>query len=148
VDVLNPSYLVAPPSLVGVSSGGEVTKAYLRRGRTSGEVIALCEEIDAGLLVVGSRGLGTVRRILMGSQSEEISSDMHPTRGTRIHPKGLQSPLEGPDTPQRHRANKGSICGENAPSLLKASLLFEHGKRLVEASAWKVCSANFALTQF
>jgi len=41
VDVLNPSYLVAPPSLVGVSSGGEVTKAYLRRGRTSGEVIAL-----------------------------------------------------------------------------------------------------------
>jgi len=96
VDVLNPSYLVAPPSLVGVSSGGEVTKAYLRRGRTSGEVIALCEEIDAGLLVVGSRGLGTVRRILMGSQSEEISSDMHPTRDTRIHPKGPQSPLEGP----------------------------------------------------
>ncbi len=54
------------------ASGGEVTKAYLRRGRTSDEVIALCKEIDAGLLVVGSRGLGTVRRILMGSQSEEI----------------------------------------------------------------------------
>jgi nucleotide-binding universal stress UspA family protein len=54
------------------ASGGEVTKAYLRRGRTSNEVIALCKEIDAGLLVVGSRGLGTVRRILMGSQSEEI----------------------------------------------------------------------------
>jgi nucleotide-binding universal stress UspA family protein len=54
------------------ASGGEVAKAYLRRGRTSNEVIALCKEIDAGLLVVGSRGLGTVRRILMGSQSEEI----------------------------------------------------------------------------
>ena len=54
------------------ASGGEVTKAHLRRGRTSNEVIALCKEIDAGLLVVGSRGLGTVRRILMGSQSEEI----------------------------------------------------------------------------
>ena len=54
------------------ASGGEVTKAYLRRGRTSNEVIALCKEIDAGLLVVGSRGLGTVQRILMGSQSEEI----------------------------------------------------------------------------
>src|ERR671920_7438 len=52
--------------------GGEVAKAYLRSGRTSNEVIALCKEIDAGLLVVGSRGLGTVRRILMGSQSEEI----------------------------------------------------------------------------
>src|SRR5215217_6079328 len=54
------------------TSGGEVAKAYLRRGRTSNEVIALCKEIGAGLLVVGSRGLGTVRRILMGSQSEEI----------------------------------------------------------------------------
>src|SRR5918995_4769909 len=54
------------------ASGGEITKAYLRRGRTSNEVIALCKEIDAGLLVVGSRGLGTVQRILMGSQSEEI----------------------------------------------------------------------------
>jgi len=54
------------------ASGGEVTKAYLRKGRTSNEVITLCKEIDAGLLVVGSRGLGTVRRLLMGSQSEEI----------------------------------------------------------------------------
>jgi nucleotide-binding universal stress UspA family protein len=54
------------------ASGGEVTKAYLRKGRTSNEVIALCKEIGADLLVVGSRGLGTVRRILMGSQSEEI----------------------------------------------------------------------------
>ena len=93
MDVLNPFYLVAPPSLVGVSSSGEVSKAYLRRGRTSNEVIALCKEIDADLLDVGSRGLGTVRRILMGSQSEEISRDTHPTRRTRIDPKGLQSPL-------------------------------------------------------
>jgi len=54
------------------AAGGEVAKAHLRRGRTSNEVIALSEEIGAGLLVVGSRGLGTVQRILMGSQSEEI----------------------------------------------------------------------------
>jgi nucleotide-binding universal stress UspA family protein len=54
------------------AAGGEVTKAHLRKGRTSNEVIALSEEIGAGLLVVGSRGLGTVQRILMGSQSEEI----------------------------------------------------------------------------
>src|SRR5215204_5293157 len=48
---------------------------------------------------------------------------MHPTRRTRIHPKGLQSPLEG----QAHGetgANKGSICRYNMlDSLLKASPL-------------------------
>ena len=54
------------------AAGGEVAKAHLRCGRTSGEVISLGSEIGAGLLVVGSRGLGTVQRILMGSQSEEI----------------------------------------------------------------------------
>ena len=54
------------------AAGGEVAKAHLRGGRTSNQVIALGKEIGAGLLVVGSRGLGTVQRILMGSQSEEI----------------------------------------------------------------------------
>lgn len=54
------------------AAGCEVAKAHLRCGRTSNEVIALGKEIGAGLLAVGSRGLGTVQRILMGSQSEEI----------------------------------------------------------------------------
>ena len=54
------------------ASGGKVARAHLRAGRTSNQVIALGREVGAGLLVVGSRGLGTVRRILMGSQSEEI----------------------------------------------------------------------------
>jgi nucleotide-binding universal stress UspA family protein len=54
------------------AAGGEVARAHLRGGRTSNQVIVLGEEIGAGLIVVGSRGLGTVRRILMGSQSEEI----------------------------------------------------------------------------
>jgi nucleotide-binding universal stress UspA family protein len=54
------------------AAGAEVKRAHLRGGRTSNEVIKLTGEIDAGLLIVGSRGLGTVQRILMGSQSEEI----------------------------------------------------------------------------
>ena len=58
-------------------SGGRVTQAHLRGGRTSNEIIALCDEIGAGLLVVGSRGLGTVQRILMGSHSEEIVHHSH-----------------------------------------------------------------------
>jgi nucleotide-binding universal stress UspA family protein len=54
------------------ASGGTVTQAHLMGGRTSDEVIKLSEELGVGLLVVGSRGLGTVRRILIGSHSEEI----------------------------------------------------------------------------
>jgi nucleotide-binding universal stress UspA family protein len=53
-------------------AGGAVTKSHLREGRTSDEVIKLSEELRVGLLVVGSRGMGTVRRILIGSHSEEI----------------------------------------------------------------------------
>ena len=49
---------------------------------------------------------------------------MHPTRGTRIHPKELQLPLEGRATPEDTGANKGSICRyDMLDSLLKASPL-------------------------
>jgi nucleotide-binding universal stress UspA family protein len=58
-------------------SGGSVTEAHLRGGRTSNEIIDLSEELAVGLLVVGSRGMGTVRRILMGSHSEEIVHHAH-----------------------------------------------------------------------
>jgi nucleotide-binding universal stress UspA family protein len=59
------------------SAGTVVTQAHLRGGRTSDEVIGLSEELGVGLLVVGSRGLGTVRRIFMGSHSEEIVHHSH-----------------------------------------------------------------------
>jgi len=58
-------------------AGGQVTEAHLRGGRTSNEIITLCDRIGAGLLVVGSRRLGTVQRILMGSHSEEIAHHSH-----------------------------------------------------------------------
>src|ERR671921_3046538 len=45
------------------SAGTVVTQAHLRGGRTSDEVIGLSEELGVGLLVVGSRGLGTVRHL-------------------------------------------------------------------------------------
>lgn len=52
--------------------GVEVSGAHLREGRISDEVLRLAGELGAGLLIVGSRGLGQVGRILMGSHSEEI----------------------------------------------------------------------------
>src|SRR5215217_994329 len=50
---------------------------------------------------------------------------MPTTRGTRIPPKGLQSPLEGQGHPTgRQGENKGSLCSYNKlVSLLKASPL-------------------------
>ena len=52
--------------------GGEVAGAHLRGGRTTEQVIGLVDELDAGLLVLGSRGLQGLRRILIGSHSEDI----------------------------------------------------------------------------
>jgi nucleotide-binding universal stress UspA family protein len=59
------------------ASGGTVAKAHLRGGRTSDEVVALSDELGVGLLVVGSRGMRTMRRILMGSHSEAIVHHAH-----------------------------------------------------------------------
>ena len=53
-------------------AGGVVAKAHLRMGRTIDEILDLGEEIEVGLLIVGSRGLGSVERILMGSVSAGI----------------------------------------------------------------------------
>jgi nucleotide-binding universal stress UspA family protein len=60
-------------------AGGTVAQAHLRGGRTSDEVIELAEELDVDLLVVGTRGLRGMRRILIGSHSDEI---VHRSRRT------------------------------------------------------------------
>jgi nucleotide-binding universal stress UspA family protein len=58
-------------------AGGSVSAAHLRGGRTSDEVIELTEELGVGLLILGSRGHGAVRRILMGSHSEAVIHHAH-----------------------------------------------------------------------
>ena len=57
--------------------GGTVTRSHLREGRTFVEVIKLSDELDADLLLVGSHGYRGVRRMLMGSQSEDIVHHAH-----------------------------------------------------------------------
>ena len=53
-------------------AGGSVAAAHLRGGRTQDEIIELSDELGVGLLILGSRGHGGVRRILMGSHSEAV----------------------------------------------------------------------------
>jgi nucleotide-binding universal stress UspA family protein len=57
--------------------GGTVQQAHLRRGRKDQEIIRVAEEIGAGLIVMGSRGMGGVRRALMGSVSDSVIRHAH-----------------------------------------------------------------------
>ena len=53
-------------------SGGLVAEAHLVEGRAADEILDLAERIGAGLVVIGSRGLGPVGRIALGSVSEAV----------------------------------------------------------------------------
>ena len=53
-------------------AGGLQTRAHLRFGRPDEEIVRLSEELGAGLVIAGSRGLGGVRRALMGSVSASV----------------------------------------------------------------------------
>ena len=57
--------------------GVSLAEAHLVRGRPDREIVHLSEEIRAGLIVMGSRGLGGVRRALMGSVSDSVVRHAH-----------------------------------------------------------------------
>ena len=57
--------------------GGTVAGAHLRMGQVDLEIVALAEELQADLIVMGSRGLGGVRRALIGSVSDSVVRHAH-----------------------------------------------------------------------
>ena len=59
------------------SAGGTLVEAHLMEGRIAPEIVALAEQIGAGLLVMGSRGYGGIRRALMGSVSDAVMRHAH-----------------------------------------------------------------------
>jgi nucleotide-binding universal stress UspA family protein len=59
------------------AAGGTVAGAHLRMGAVDLEIVALAEELGADLIVIGSRGLGGVRRALMGSVSDSVVRHAH-----------------------------------------------------------------------
>jgi nucleotide-binding universal stress UspA family protein len=53
--------------------GGTVTQSHLRVGNPDEEILKFCDEQGGfGLIVMGSRGLGPIKRRLMGSVSESV----------------------------------------------------------------------------
>ena len=57
--------------------GATVAQAHLSMGKAGHEVVALAEEIGAGVIVMGSRGRGGIRRALMGSVSDSVVRHAH-----------------------------------------------------------------------
>ena len=57
--------------------GAKVVDTHLRTGEPDKEIIRLSEEIDATMIVMGSRGLGAVRRALMGGVSDSVVRHAH-----------------------------------------------------------------------
>jgi nucleotide-binding universal stress UspA family protein len=59
------------------SAGGTVAEEHLIEGPVAPEIVRLAEEIGAGLIVMGSRGRGGMRRALMGSVSDSVVRHAH-----------------------------------------------------------------------
>lgn len=57
--------------------GGNVSEAHFRAGDAAREIVTLAEELDAGLIVLGSRGRGGIPRALMGSVSDNVVRHAH-----------------------------------------------------------------------
>lgn len=54
-------------------AGGSEVQGHLRTGRRAyEEVIKLAEDLETDMIAVGSRGAGTISRVIMGSDAENI----------------------------------------------------------------------------
>ena len=59
------------------AAGGQVAQVHLRLGRPAEQIVNLSEEIGAGVVVIGSRGLSALRRAVLGSVSESVVRHAH-----------------------------------------------------------------------
>jgi nucleotide-binding universal stress UspA family protein len=59
------------------AAGGTVAQAHLGVGAPDREIVELAEKLSAGLVVMGSRGRGGIRRALMGSVAESVVRYAH-----------------------------------------------------------------------
>src|SRR3712207_4955816 len=56
---------------------GQVVEAHAMIGRPDAEIVHLATELGAGLVAVGSRGWGPLKRAVMGSVSESVVKHAH-----------------------------------------------------------------------
>jgi nucleotide-binding universal stress UspA family protein len=58
-------------------AGGQIAQAHAKFGEPYVEIVNLAEELDAGIVVVGSRGESRVRKALLGSISDSVIRHAH-----------------------------------------------------------------------
>jgi nucleotide-binding universal stress UspA family protein len=58
-------------------TGATVAQAHLRMGKADEEIVELAESMGVGLIVMGTRGHGKIRRALVGSVSESVVRHAH-----------------------------------------------------------------------
>lgn len=112
------------------SAGISGVEPHLLEGKPAEEVLDLAEEVDAGLIVLGSRGLGPVERLALGSVSEEIIH--HATRPVLLLRGGESSwPPErviftddGSDAARAAQELAAHLCGgRGAPGLARGLMV-------------------------
>jgi nucleotide-binding universal stress UspA family protein len=59
------------------SDGGKVADTHLRSGDPDKEILRTAESLGVGLIVLGSRGLGSISRMLIGSVSDSVVRHAH-----------------------------------------------------------------------
>jgi nucleotide-binding universal stress UspA family protein len=59
------------------SEGGKVAETHLRAGRPDKEIIRLAGVLGVGTIMMGSRGIGGIERMLIGSVSESVIRHAH-----------------------------------------------------------------------
>ena len=59
------------------ANGGKVAETHFSSGDPDKEILRTAESLGVGLIVVGSRGLGALRRALMGSVSDSVVKHAH-----------------------------------------------------------------------
>ena len=91
-------------------AGGVVAGAHLMEGRAAEGILDLAGEIGAGLVVIGSRGLGPVGRIALGSVSEAV---IHHSRwpGAAWPPEKAIFGDDGSETARAAGDLGASLCG-------------------------------------
>jgi nucleotide-binding universal stress UspA family protein len=57
--------------------GGTVAGSHLGTGNQADSIVRLAEELDAGLVIMGSRGHGGIKRALMGSVADGVTRHAH-----------------------------------------------------------------------